>query len=137
MGFLLRKVQLKNKRGSFLLEALLAVLILSVGLVGLIRGLLSSLNAAKQAQDYTRAISFADNALLEVVRLNGQKASWPVVVAVDNKDIRVEVDMIESNNLEMPQNLKQVQVKIKWPAAAKQKEINAMTLVFGPSDEKK
>lgn len=137
MRFLLRKVQLKNKRGSFLLEALLAVLILSVGLVGLIRGLLSSLNAAKQAQDYTRAISFADNALLEVVRLNGQKASWPVVVAVDNKDIRVEVDMIESNNLEMPQNLKQVQVKIKWPAAAKQKEINAMTLVFGPSDENK
>ncbi len=136
MVFLQKEFRLKNKRGSFLLEALLAVLILSVGLVGLIRGLLSSLNAAKQAENYSRAILSAENALLEVVRLNGQKINWPVILDIDNKNIKAEVGIIASDNLEIPQNLKEVQIKIKWPGAAKQKEINAVTLVFGPSDEK-
>lgn len=124
-----------RQRGSFLLEALLAVLILSVGLVGLIRGLLSSLNAAKEAEAYSRATIVADNALLDVIRLNGVKTTLPVKSDVPSGKLEAEIDVVASGNGHVPGALREARVLVKWPGALKEKEIRAVTLVFGPTDE--
>ncbi len=134
----MRKNFFKNQQGSFLLETLLAVLILSVGLVGLIRGLLSSLTAAKEAQAYSDAILAADNALLDVARLNGQKTVSFLPLETPNKALAAEIEMAPSRDLPVAlEILQEAQVKVKWPGPLKQKEVRAVTLVFGPTDEKK
>lgn len=127
----------RGKRGSFLLEALLAVLILSVGLVGLIRGLLSSLNAAKESEAYSRAILAANNAFIETVRLNGQKLNSSIQLETDQNDLTASIEYLPAANSNFPAALHETQVKIKWPGALKQKEVNAVTLIYGPTDEKK
>ena len=127
---------LKSQRGAFLLEALLAVMILSVGLVGLIRGLLSSLKAAKESELYSRSILAADNALLNVIRLNGQKSVAVIDLSSDNKNFSTLVMMRSSSNLQIPAILREAQINIKWPGPMKDKEINAATLIFGSADEK-
>lgn len=127
----------KNKRGSFLLEALLAVLILSVGLVGVIRGLLSSLNAAKRAEEYSRAILVAENVFVQLMCLNGQKNSSSVMLETNKKSFTAQVDIGYSDNTLIPNSLQVAQVKVHWPGALKQKEIQAVTLLSGPVDEKK
>lgn len=135
-GFYRKMFLANNQRGSFLLEALIAVVVLSVGLVGLIRGLLSSLNVVKQAQEYSQAIEAADNALLEVIRLNGQKTSPNVSLQTDDKNLALQIILNEPKNTVIPSGLQQAQVKVKWPGALKQKEIDAVTLVFKPLDGK-
>lgn len=124
-----------RRRGSFLLEALLAVLILSVGLVGLIRGLLSSLNAAKEAQAYSRATIAADNALLDVIRLNGVKTNLPIKSDVSVGELAAEINVVASSSVHVPRALREAHIVVKWPGALKEKEIRAVTLVFGPTDE--
>ena len=125
----------ERQRGSFLLEALLAVLILSVGLVGLIRGLLISLNAAKEMEAYSRAILIADNTLLEVIRLNGVKITAPVQVDLQSDQFKAQIDLVESDNIFVPGILREARVMTKWPGALKDKELHVTTLVFGSPDE--
>ncbi|MCB9771465.1 MAG: hypothetical protein H6754_02820 [Candidatus Omnitrophica bacterium] len=127
----------KNQQGAFLLEALLAVMILSVGLVGLIRGLLSSLNAAKESERYSRAISVGENALLDVIRLNGKSTASVISLENDFEDFSAEIMSQPSGDLQIPGVLREVKLHITWPGAIKNKEINATTLVFGPVDEQK
>ncbi len=135
MALFRKNFLLRNNRATFLLEALLAVLILSVGLVGLIRGLLSSLNAVKQSENYFLAILAADNAFVEIVRLNGQKVSAPVIIETGIKNFKADVSVNASGAVNVPKILKEAQIKVNWPGGAKQKEVKALTLVAGPSDE--
>lgn len=135
MALFRKNFLLRNNRATFLLEALLAVLILSVGLVGLIRGLLSSLNAVKQSENYFLAILVADNAFVEIVRLNGQKVGAPVIIETGIKNFKVDVSVNASGAVNVPKSLKEAQIKVNWPDGAKQKEVKALTLVAGPSDE--
>jgi len=120
-----------------LLEALLAVFILSVALVGMIRGLLSSLNAAAEAEKYSQAILAADNALIEVIRLNGQKVEAPVVLEAQTESVSGQILVKPLENSAIPEVLQQAQLRITWPGAVKDKAIEAFTLVFGSVDEKK
>ncbi len=126
-----------NCRGAFLLEALLAVFILSVALVGLIRGLLSSLNAAAEAEKYSHAILAADNALIEVIRLNGQKVEEPIVLEVQTESIAGQILVKPLEDPAIPEVLQQARLRVTWPGAVKNKTIEAVTLVFGSVDEKK
>ena len=126
-----------SRRGAFLLEALLAVFILSFALVALIRGLLTSLNAAGEAEKYSSAIIAADNALTELIRLNGQKVEAPVVLENQNKNITTKVTVKPSENDQIPDVLQEAQLRVTWPGKIKDKKIEAVTLIFGPSDEKK
>lgn len=125
----------KNERGAFLLEALLAVMILSVGLVGLIRGLLSSLNAAKESERYSRAISVGESALLDVIRLNGKGTTSVIRLESEGQDFSAEIISQPSVDSQIPRVLREVKLHITWPGVLKNKEINATTLVFGPIDE--
>ena len=127
----------KNCRGAFLLEALLAVFILSVSLVGLIRGLLLSLNASVEAERYAAATLTAENALLEVVRLNGQKLTG--TVALDKADDKHSANIVvqPSGNDKIPAVLQEARLTVAWPGKLKEKKIEAVTLILGPADEKK
>lgn len=126
-----------NCRGAFLLEALLAVFILSVALVGLIRGLLSSLNAAAEAEKYSQAVLAADNALIEVIRLNGQRVEEPIILETPSESIAGKIVVKPLENSAVPEVLHQAQLRVTWPGAVKDKAIEAFTLVFGSVDEKK
>lgn len=125
-----------NDRGAFLLEALLAVIILSVGLVGLIRGLLSSLNASIEAEKYSRATLAADSALLDTVRLNGQKLEALIVVQSDSKDLAAEITIKGPGDPQISSALQETQTRVHWSGAVKEKEVIASTLIFAPSEKK-
>jgi len=127
----------RDCRGAFLLEALLAVFIMSVALVGLIRGLMTSLNAAVEAEKYTGAIVAANNALLEMVRLNGQKVTAPVLLENQVDKITAKFTINPSDNIQIPPSMQQAQLTVAWPGKLKEKKIEAITLIFGSVDEKK
>jgi Tfp pilus assembly protein PilV len=127
----------RNCWGAFLLEALLAVFILSVALVGLIRGLLSSLNATVEAERYAQAIQVADNALLEIVRLNGQKVNSPVTLENQGEKLAAKIVIKSMENVPTVDVVQQAQLTVTWPGKVKDKTIEAVTLLFGPADEKK
>ncbi len=126
-----------NQRGSFLLEALLAVMILSVGLVGLIRGLLSSLNAAKQAASYSAAITVAENSLFDVMNLDGKKVNAMPELQTEQKELTTKIVLLPSKNLRVPEVLQEALVTVSWPGGLKNKEVHAATLVLRAQDEEK
>ena len=60
-----------NKRrrgGSFLVEAILAIVILSISLTLIIQSLMTSLKAAALSADYTRALLFIDDKMFDLIK---------------------------------------------------------------------
>jgi prepilin-type N-terminal cleavage/methylation domain-containing protein len=57
----------KNKRAGFtLIEVMITVIILTVGIISVIRGYIVSLNAFRVSQDYLSQVSLAESKLLEI-----------------------------------------------------------------------
>lgn len=58
--------RIDNRNAFFLLEAMLTVIILSVGLVFVIRSITASLGVARQALNHSKAIRFVDEKASEI-----------------------------------------------------------------------
>ena len=56
-----------NKQGSFLVEALLAIVVLSVGLTLITQSFLSSFRASVQSTDYSTAMLLLDNKMHDLM----------------------------------------------------------------------
>lgn len=128
--------KLRDRRGGFLLEALLAVMILSVGLVGLVRALWTSLKAAKEAEAYAKAVIAAENALPEVIRLNGQKNGSLIDINTGENNLSGQIVLGLSADAGISPELSEAKVRIFWPGPVTNKEISATTFVYQPSDAK-
>jgi len=58
----------RRRRGSFLVEAILVIVILSVSLTFIIQSMMSSLRAAAYSADYTRALFFVDDKMFDLIK---------------------------------------------------------------------
>lgn len=67
--------QLRHKKGSLLLEALLATAILSISIVVIIQSLSVSARATSYNINYTKALMFLDNKFFDALRDPNQKLS--------------------------------------------------------------
>ncbi len=98
---------------------------------------LLALNAAVEAERYAQAIQVADNALLEIVRLNGQQVNSPVTLENQGEKLAAKIVIKPMENVPTVDVLQQAQLTVTWPGKVKDKTIEAVTLLFGPADEKK
>ena len=76
----------KSHKGSVLIEALLAVVILSVSLVVIIESLLNGVKAMKRNDEYTTAIIQEENEIFEAFNkglMNKEPQQWGIFPKID------------------------------------------------------
>ena len=132
--FLKKFLSLGNK-GILLMEALLAVVILSVGIVAIIQSLLSSLRSVVFHGNYTQAALLTDNKMFDLLEKRGVNDSTAesdhFPAPFDNFDYQVEAVPEEQNPA-----IEQVSVNISW-GSKKGKNFKATTYLFAAMEEKK
>jgi Tfp pilus assembly protein PilV len=123
---------LRSSQGSFLLEALLSVVILSTSIAVILQSLTSAVKNTVESSRYTAAAVLADNYFAE--RLLDRFISEGVQrtghfetpheeyqYALDSKALSVSVDGIS-----------QVDLIVSWPVRNKEKKIRVSTYLLNP-----
>ncbi len=122
-----------------LVEALLAVVILSVGISLVVQSLNMSRRNVARSLDYTRAIFLIENKLTAML-LNPSSSSSLDAGADENlQDAGQEYSYnVEEKSLteENSQHLKDVTAELSWKTGRRENILSVSALVFDPSSEK-
>jgi len=115
----------KNKRGFLLYDVLLALAILSIGLVTVLRSFSTSLQAVRTSRDYFKATLLLEDKLWEMERENSlppgiSRSSFPS----SKFSWKVETSAIEE---EEDMSLSAVKVTISWKEGKGEKDIELTT----------
>lgn len=126
-----------SSRGSLLLEALLSVIILSVSITVILRGMTSSLRAAQFVSTYTQAMMLMDNTMMSVFKKGSTEA-----LAVKEGDYEQPFDefhySIETGNYDdqalqdaqsVP-DLDELALTVSWGDRNLKKKVSLSTLLF-------
>ncbi len=123
-------MSITTKRGFTLLELMLTVMVLSVCLVAVIKGLYLNLKAIRTAEEYTGAIGILDGAM---VRMLASQASPESAIAAspapEGFELRLSTAPLTQGSSE--DHLQQVDLGVHWAAAGKAKSISLSTLFSG------
>ncbi len=126
-----------NQQGSFLIEVLISVMILSVGLTSVIRSYMTSLKALVYAQEYTIAAFLLENKLTRFVQQGfvdvnlNQRGSFDP--PYENFLYRVIAKKVEGR--EGMDTLGQLTIEVSWESGAKERSLSASTYLYKLSDE--
>lgn len=126
-----------NDQGSFLIEVLISVMILSVGLTSVVRSYMTSLKALVYAQEYTIATFLLENMIIQFVQqgfidlsLNQQDEFDP---PYENFSYRVRAKKVDGR--EGMESLGQLTIEVFWESGAKERSLSTSTYLFKLSDE--
>lgn len=110
------KLVLKDKRGFTILEALVALLILTIGLLGLLRVMPVGLKASRTGRDVTIATQLAQQKLDET-----RTTDWPATGTTSGNfgsegysNFEYILEIAAATNV----NLREATVSVSWPAGA-------------------
>jgi Tfp pilus assembly protein PilE len=126
-----------NHQGSFLIEVLISVMILSVGLTSVVRSYVTSLKALVYAQEYTIAAFLLENRLTRFVQqgyvdLNlNQRDSFDS--PYENFSYRATAKKVEGR--EGMDALAQLMIEVTWESGVKERSLSASTYLYKLSDE--
>jgi len=127
--------RIRRHKGTFLLEALVAVVILAVGLTGVIRAFLMGLKAQERSRDYQISALILENVLTHLLldRYFDEGISAGVECARPYADYRCE---ITAEELDPPGPLKRVTVSVIRLEGSNGRLMEAVTYMFArPKDE--
>jgi len=129
--YFMKKINKKidNWKGALLLEALLAVVIISVSLTLIVQSLLSSLRAAVYTSGYTEAVFLLDNKMFELI----QKGFVDATLEEEGRfqepyeayAYRVDINNIDDND--SIENLNEVLVEVTWERGGQKRGLSAVT----------
>lgn len=124
--------RLSKTKGSFLLEALIAVSILAISLVVIIRSHLAALQAQGFAKDYAIATLLLEREMMEAVE-NGYIASG----INEKRNLEKPYDRFEVSLKTAPaggeyyfDKLNEVNVALSWKSGQKMRTLSASTFIF-------
>lgn len=121
-----------DQNGSFLLEALLAVVIVGISLTLISRSLSANLRANQYVAGYTRAIVLAENKLFELRNraaaetLSNQKA----VFEEPFEQFSCDVAVTSRKDPQDPDEILEAALTVTWDAGPKPKTLKAATLFY-------
>jgi hypothetical protein len=125
---------LKNRQGSFLVEAMLAVVIVGCALIVLMRAYMAAVSTARVQEGYTKAILLLSDELDAVVLKGfidrGVHRTYQKVMGGEAFAIHVETKPVAGRNIN------EVIINVGWPAAAPdQRMISAVTYLLSAQEE--
>ncbi|MFH1220216.1 MAG: hypothetical protein V1694_07155 [Candidatus Eisenbacteria bacterium] len=121
---------LRSEQGYLIIEVLLASLILSVGIVALLKSFGSSVQAAKISSSYAKAVAIAEETLMSLenevlVDQSGQPDS------TQNQDgFNVSIRSVDRGA-----GLREVQVSVVWHDGRRESKISVSSLVMARESE--
>jgi len=116
-----------NKTGSLLVEALLAVVILSVCLTVIIQSLTTSLRATIYSEDYSKMIVLLENKLVDLIAKEGIADGYSEEGSFDDEGrYRFSVETTDTALDQLKDPLNQVEVKAIWGEGSKTKNISVV-----------
>lgn len=121
------KKRLKNRSGSFLLEAILSVVILSVSITMIIQAMTASLRAASYSAEYTQALVLADEKIHELLNKRSIVSGYFDEGTFPAFDEKYQY-LIESDSVNKDMN--QVTLKLSWRSGRKNNAIVLDTYLF-------
>lgn len=138
---MLRKKCFQNKLGSLLIEALLVIVILSVGLTFIIQSLSSSLRALSFSKNYAQAAFLTDNKLSEILLnktissgfqdsgdFNGSFKEYHYKISSSSSSLSVDEPMTEP--------MTQLDLEISWQSGKNRYETSSALCLLNPSEDK-
>jgi Tfp pilus assembly protein PilV len=127
--FKIRKICL-SPRGSFLIEALLSVVILSTSLAVIIQSLASTAKNRVEASRYTTAVVLADNYLTDQLlkRFVQEEMRQEGRFEAPHQQYRYTLDT--QSSVFFMDGIAQVNLTVSWPVKNKEKKIRASTILF-------
>ena len=119
--------RLRGERGYLLVEVLLATIILTVGIITMLRSFDKSVEVARYSRNHARAMCLLEQTLME---LRSESLGWPTVSAGEwpewADEFTIDLDPVESEA-----NVGEIRLTIGWSEGGRQRSISVNTLV-GP-----
>lgn len=126
---MIKRFSFSHNNGAFLLEALIAVTILSVGLVAIIKSFTMGIEAHKRSQEYLTASILLENKLTDL--LIGRYIDEEMELAGDFEEPFLGYRYVISiDSLDHHEFLKKVKVFIFWKGRGKERSLDAATYFF-------
>ena len=128
----------RNLKGAFLIEALLAAMIVAVCLTGITQAMLGALRAGNFIEDYTQAQFLLENKMFELE----QKGFWDGAMIREGdfpspfKRYRFTVSAQPPSGIDTDKFL-EVRIQVSWNSKMKRKNITAATFIFKKTDDEK
>jgi hypothetical protein len=129
-GHILKKQ--RNNQGSLLIEALLAVVILSASLTLIVRSQASSLRALVYSADYSLALFLAEDKLYELIQQGflGQSLVIHEEGAFLEPNDRYRYVVDASQKSEDSQIFRELTLQVSWPAGSRDRSLSLRTYFF-------
>jgi len=128
------RIIFKNKRGSFLIEILLVVVILSVCLTLIVQSLLSNLRVMKYNKEYSQALLLLENQMSGMMMrgsvdgLEDQLEEWG-----ERYQFEMEERGVESQGEESL--VKEIKMGVLWHSGKADKEVSVVTYLLEDEDD--
>ena len=126
-----------RKHGSILIEALLTIIILSVGLTVIIQSLTSSLRTLGLVANYSTAILLGENKIFDFIQKGFIKASFKEEknFSEGSAAYRYQLDVHKIPQAPATDKKNEVVLAVSWGAGSKEKSIALTTYLFDESHE--
>ncbi|MCK5580303.1 MAG: hypothetical protein KAJ18_03430 [Candidatus Omnitrophica bacterium] len=122
-----------NRNGSLLIEALLAIVIMSVSLTVIIQSMTSSLRATVYSLDYSKAAFLAENKMFDILCVSDEGGAGTREGSFKEPFEKYRY-RISSKELPDTQNdsLREVNLDVSWGIGKKTRELSLKTYAFVP-----
>jgi len=132
-----RKIPEGERRGSFLIEVLLTIVILSVGLTLIVQSMISGARAMARNSQYTAALLLAENKIFEFLNdAPGETARQEGQFPEPFSQYAYLLDIPEAGQREKGLKIREVDLKVGWGVRGGQKSISLATYFISPSSRK-
>ena len=119
--------RLRDEQGYLLVEVLLATIILSVGIITMLRSFDKSIEVARYSRNHARAMCLLEQKLME---LRSESLGWPTVRAGESPEWADEFT-IDLASVEGEGSVGEIRITIGWREGGRGRSISVNTLV-GP-----
>lgn len=119
-----------NNRGSLLLEALLATIILSVSLTVIVQSFLNGLRALRYSSGYTQAHFFLENKMNNFIQKGFIQGPFNLSVLHPHGPYKYKLEERNGGELTPEAQLKEIKLTIFWPVGNKDNSLALSTYVL-------
>ena len=130
-----RVASFKSRQGSILLEALLSVIILSVGITVIVQSMTGSLRASVFSSDYSQAMLLLDNKMVEYLEQSSIEANLSEENSFSEPFDRFKY-LLKTEPLSDQPNLNKVHLEVNWKSQNIEKGLSLETYLVKPKEEK-
>ena len=126
--------QRQFSNGSFLIEAILSIVILSTSITLVIQAMTSSLRAGIYSRDYTYAALLSENKMVEFLE-KGFISRGLREEGLFKEPYSQFKYVLETDSLPSAKNINTVKLHVKWQAGRKENTVSILTYLFNQPSE--